>query len=56
MYMFVETFRTVGEIFGFLWSRKLWWAFPVVFVLMLVGLLVVVGQATPIGPFIYTLF
>ena len=55
MTLLLESVRTVGEIFGFLWQRKLWWAFPLVIVLILFGLLVAVGQATPAGPFIYAL-
>jgi hypothetical protein len=47
---------TVGELFEFLWRRKLWMLIPFVAVLLLVGLLLLVGQATGIAPFIYTLF
>ena len=46
----------VGEIFVFLWKRKLWWLIPMVVVLMLVGVLLVVAAASGVGPFIYTLF
>ncbi len=43
--------RTVA----FLWVRKLWWMMPFV-VTLLVADLFLVGQATGIAPFIYTLF
>ncbi len=46
----------VGELFGFLWARKLWWLLPMVVVLMLFGLLVIFGSASGVAPFIYTLF
>jgi hypothetical protein len=46
----------VGEIFAFLWARKLWWLIPMMVVLMLLGLLIIFAQVTGIGPFIYTLF
>jgi hypothetical protein len=46
----------VGELFGFLWARKLWWLIPMVVVLMLFGLLVIFGSASGVAPFIYTLF
>jgi Family of unknown function (DUF5989) len=47
---------TVAELLQFLWARKLWWLIPFVATLLLVGVLVLVGQATGIAPFIYTLF
>jgi hypothetical protein len=49
-------FRVVGEIFSFLWKRKLWWLMPMVVILVALGLLFVFGQATGVGPFIYALF
>jgi hypothetical protein len=47
---------TVAELLQFLWSRKLWWLIPFVATLLIAGILVLVGQATGIAPFIYTLF
>lgn len=47
---------TIGEVFGFLRKRKLWWAIPMVVVLLLFAVVMVLAQATPLGPFIYTLF
>jgi len=52
----LSRFRVVGEVFSFLWKRKLWWLMPMVFILIAFGLLMVFGQATGIGPFIYALF
>ena len=46
----------VGEIFVFLWRRKLWWLIPMVTVLILFGLLLIFAQASAVAPFIYTLF
>jgi hypothetical protein len=46
----------VGELFQFLWARKLWWLIPFVAVLILAGVLLIVGQVTGVAPFIYTLF
>ena len=45
-----------GELLAFIWHRKLWWMFPLVFVLLAFGLLIVVGSTSGVGPFIYTLF
>jgi hypothetical protein len=47
---------TVAELLRFLWTRKLWWLIPFVATLLVAGILVLVGQATGIAPFIYTLF
>ena len=45
-----------GELLGFLWRMKMWWMIPIVFVLLLFGLLIGFGSASGVGPFIYTLF
>ena len=45
-----------GELFAFLWQQKMWWLMPVVFILVVLGLLIAVGSATGVGPFVYTLF
>ena len=47
---------TVGELLEFLWVRRLWWLIPFVVTLLLVAGLLLVGQATGVAPFIYTLF
>ncbi|MCS6862858.1 MAG: DUF5989 family protein, partial [Abditibacteriales bacterium] len=46
----------VGELFGFLWKRKLWWMIPMIVVLLLFGALIVFASSSPVAPFIYTLF
>ncbi len=46
----------VGEVFAFLWKRKLWWLIPMVITLFVVGLLLVFASASGVGPFVYTLF
>jgi hypothetical protein len=48
--------RTIGELLGFLWRRKLWWLMPFVVTLLLLAVLLVVGEVTGVAPFIYTLF
>ena len=49
-------FGIAAELMGFLWRAKMWWMMPIVFVLLLIGLLTVLGSAAGVGPFIYTLF
>ncbi len=46
----------VSELLGFLWKQKLWWMIPAMVVLLVLGLLLVFAQSTPLAPFIYTLF
>jgi hypothetical protein len=58
-----QAFRITGdkigiarELFGFMWRLKMWWMMPVVFILVLMGVLIGFGSASGVGPFIYTLF
>ena len=41
-----------GELFGFLWHRKMWWMMPIVFIMVFIGLLIGFGSATGVGPFV----
>ncbi len=53
---FVGRFVILGEFLTYLWRRKLWWLIPLAMAIVLVGILLVIGQASSVGPFIYTLF
>ena len=53
---FVSRLTIAGELFQFLWERKLWWLFPMVFILLAFGILLVMTQGSAVAPFIYTLF
>ena len=44
------------EFWQFLRARKRYWLFPVVIILVLIGVLTVVSQGSPLGPFIYAFF
>jgi hypothetical protein len=46
----------VGELWAFMRMRKKWWLGPIVFMLLLLGLLLVFTQGSALAPFIYTLF
>ena len=46
----------IKEFLTFLLKRKKFWIFPIVFVLLIFGILVFVTQGTAIAPFIYTVF
>lgn len=51
-----SNFGVVGELFGFLWKRKLWWLIPMMFVLLTFGLIMIFATSSGLGPLIYTLF
>ena len=46
----------VRELWRFMWSRKKFWLFPIVIMLVLLGTLLVLTQGSAIAPFIYTIF
>jgi hypothetical protein len=46
----------IGELWAFMRMRKKWWLGPIVFMLLLLGLLLVFTQGSALAPFIYTLF
>ena len=44
------------ELWEFLKTRKKYWLFPIVLILLLFGGLIVLSQGTIVAPFIYTIF
>lgn len=44
-----------GEIWQFMRIRKKWWLMPMLFVIVLFGLLLIFAQSSILAPFIYTL-
>lgn len=47
----------IGELFTFLWKRRLWWLVPMIVMILIVGALLVLASASPaLAPFVYTLF
>ena len=44
------------EFLEFLKVRKKYWLFPILFVLVIFGALIVLTQGSAIAPFIYTIF
>jgi len=47
---------TLGNLFAYLRHPKRWWLLPLIVLLLLCGILIVLGSAGGVGPFIYTLF
>ncbi|MGA8150831.1 MAG: DUF5989 family protein [Terriglobales bacterium] len=48
-------FQTAGELFGFFGKRR-WWILPIVVIVVVLGVVLIVGEATSLAPFIYTMF
>lgn len=46
----------IVELWNFLRTRKKLWLAPIIFVMVILGLVMVVAQGTVVAPFIYTLF
>jgi len=44
------------ELWDFMKIKKKWWLFPIIIMLVLVGVLIVFGQSSSLSPFIYALF
>ena len=49
-------FDLLQDLWGFMKERKKFWLAPIIFVLLLLGVLVVFAQGSAVAPFIYTLF
>lgn len=47
---------TAGEFLAFLWRRKLWWLIPLTVAILMMGMLLVFGEASGVAPFLYSLF
>ena len=48
--------HTINELLRFFWRERLWWMIPFVVVLVVVALLLIFAQSSPIIPFLYTAF
>ncbi len=46
----------IKDIWAFMKARKKWWLAPLIFILLMIGILIVLGGSSAIAPFIYTLF
>lgn len=44
------------DLWDFMRERKKFWLAPIIFVMLLLGVLIVVAQGSAVAPFIYTLF
>jgi hypothetical protein len=57
--MFKKLFGNAGvlkDLFSFLWKARLYWMIPMIVTIVILGLLILFAQSSPIAPFVYTLF
>lgn len=52
----VERLFVVAELWRFVRARRLYWLLPTLAALLLVGVILVAAEASPLAPFIYPLF
>jgi len=52
----VAKVKIIAEYIQFLKENKKWWLMPIVFALLLFGLLIVITKGSALAPFIYSLF
>ncbi len=46
----------ISEFLKFMFTRKKYWLFPIMLILMIFGFLIILTQGSAVAPFIYTLF
>jgi hypothetical protein len=45
-----------SDVWAFMRIRKKWWLLPIIMMIVLLGLILVFAQTSPLAPFIYTVF
>ena len=45
-----------SDLIAFLRIRKKWWLLPLAFLIVLLGIILIFAQGSPLAPFIYTVF
>ncbi|MBU1030253.1 MAG: DUF5989 family protein [Nanoarchaeota archaeon] len=48
-------FYLLKDLWAFMKENKKWWLLPLIIMLILTALLIILGQSTPVSPFIYPL-
>lgn len=46
----------LGQVWDFLKERKAWWLIPLIIMLVVMSLLIIFAQSSPLSSFIYALF
>ncbi len=52
----MKKIEILNEFWNFLKIRKKWWLMPIVFFLLVLGVVLVVAKGSALAPFIYSLF
>ena len=52
----MNKFSILREFWSFLKIRKKWWLMPIVFFLLILGVVLVAAKGSVLAPFIYSLF
>ena len=56
----LRSIRSMGsllrEFFAFMRMRKKWWLAPLIFILVIMGVLIIFAEGSALAPFIYALF
>jgi len=55
-YTIMSKLSIITELWGYLKVRKKWWLVPIVFFLLLIGIMLILAEGSAVAPFIYTLF
>jgi hypothetical protein len=51
----MSKFSIFVDLWRFMRVRKKWWLLPMILLLVILGLILVFAQASPLAPFIYTI-
>lgn len=46
----------IGELWGFIRTRKKYWLLPIIIALLLLGALIILAESSAVAPFVYTIF
>jgi competence protein ComGC len=52
----MQRYEIIKQLFAFLKKEKKFWLYPIIIVLILLGILIVLGESSVVAPFIYSLF
>lgn len=52
----INSMEFLKDLFNFITERKKYWLIPIIFILLILGLIIVLGGNSALAPFIYTIF
>lgn len=48
--------KVLRSFWRFMYEKKVYWMYPIIIVIILIGVLVLLGEGSSVSPFIYSLF